>query len=99
MKRKEGRNFPTSPLPGMISPPLFKTPCHFPLNLFTLLPRYDYLEFTDSNGVKKKFDQKVGTEKWPTVSHTHDKEKLFSARYFLMQMEGLNIFQKLINNS
>lgn len=27
--------------------------------------RYDYLEFTDSNGNKKRFDQKVDTEKWP----------------------------------
>ncbi|XP_078346247.1 zinc finger ZZ-type and EF-hand domain-containing protein 1-like isoform X2 [Oculina patagonica] len=27
--------------------------------------RYDYLEFTDSNGSKKRFDQKVDTEKWP----------------------------------
>lgn len=27
--------------------------------------RFDYLEFTDSNGNKKRFDQKVDTEKWP----------------------------------
>ncbi|XP_073246845.1 zinc finger ZZ-type and EF-hand domain-containing protein 1-like isoform X1 [Porites lutea] len=27
--------------------------------------RYDYLEFTDSNGNKKRFDQKVDTDKWP----------------------------------
>ena len=65
------------------------TLCHSPLNLFILLPRYDYLEFTDSNGVKKKFDQKVGTEKWPTVSYTHDKEKLFSARYIFWASGGV----------
>ena len=29
--------------------------------------RYDYLEFTDSNGMKMKFEQKVGTEKWPNL--------------------------------
>ncbi|XP_067864037.1 zinc finger ZZ-type and EF-hand domain-containing protein 1 isoform X2 [Heptranchias perlo] len=29
--------------------------------------RYDYLEFTDSRGVKVRYDGKVGTEKWPTV--------------------------------
>ena len=29
--------------------------------------RYDYLEFTDSNGLKMKFEQKVGTEKWPNL--------------------------------
>ncbi|XP_071500526.1 zinc finger ZZ-type and EF-hand domain-containing protein 1-like [Diadema antillarum] len=28
--------------------------------------RYDYLEFTDSKGVKTRYDQKVGSEKWPT---------------------------------
>ncbi|XP_078404848.1 zinc finger ZZ-type and EF-hand domain-containing protein 1 isoform X3 [Cetorhinus maximus] len=28
--------------------------------------RYDYLEFTDSRGVKVRYDGKVGTEKWPT---------------------------------
>ncbi|PVD39043.1 hypothetical protein C0Q70_01670 [Pomacea canaliculata] len=27
--------------------------------------RYDYLEFTDSKGVKIRYDQKVGTSKWP----------------------------------
>ncbi|XP_048468365.1 zinc finger ZZ-type and EF-hand domain-containing protein 1 [Rhincodon typus] len=27
--------------------------------------RYDYLEFTDSRGVKVRYDGKVGTEKWP----------------------------------
>ncbi|XP_031567894.1 zinc finger ZZ-type and EF-hand domain-containing protein 1-like [Actinia tenebrosa] len=27
--------------------------------------KYDYLEFTDSNGNKRRFDQKVGTDKWP----------------------------------
>ncbi|CAH1794732.1 unnamed protein product [Owenia fusiformis] len=27
--------------------------------------RYDYLEFTDSKGLKTRYDQKVGTEKWP----------------------------------
>ncbi|GFS06651.1 zinc finger ZZ-type and EF-hand domain-containing protein 1-like [Elysia marginata] len=27
--------------------------------------RYDYLEFTDSKGLKLHFDQKVGTAKWP----------------------------------
>ncbi|XP_051891309.1 LOW QUALITY PROTEIN: zinc finger ZZ-type and EF-hand domain-containing protein 1 [Pristis pectinata] len=29
--------------------------------------RYDYLEFTDSRGVKVRYDGKVGTEKWPTL--------------------------------
>ena len=27
--------------------------------------RYDYLEFTDQRGVKHRYDQKVGTDKWP----------------------------------
>ncbi|XP_077980047.1 zinc finger ZZ-type and EF-hand domain-containing protein 1-like [Glandiceps talaboti] len=27
--------------------------------------RYDYLEFTDARGFKQRFDQKVGSEKWP----------------------------------
>ncbi|XP_048575305.1 zinc finger ZZ-type and EF-hand domain-containing protein 1 isoform X2 [Nematostella vectensis] len=27
--------------------------------------KYDYLEFTDSSGNKRRFDQKVGTDKWP----------------------------------
>ncbi|XP_069741096.1 zinc finger ZZ-type and EF-hand domain-containing protein 1 isoform X2 [Narcine bancroftii] len=27
--------------------------------------RYDYLEFTDSRGVKVRYDGKIGTEKWP----------------------------------
>uniref|UniRef100_UPI00398EF9C9 zinc finger ZZ-type and EF-hand domain-containing protein 1 isoform X2 n=1 Tax=Pristiophorus japonicus TaxID=55135 RepID=UPI00398EF9C9 len=29
--------------------------------------RYDYLEFTDSRGVKVRYDGKVGIEKWPTL--------------------------------
>ena len=29
--------------------------------------RYDYLEFTSSDGVKIKYDEKVGTAKWPKV--------------------------------
>lgn len=41
--------------------------------------RYDYLEFTDSNGNKKRFDQKVDTEKWPKVS-----DKIFSAVPFCL---------------
>ena len=28
--------------------------------------RYDYLEFTDSRGVKTRYDQKTGTDKWPS---------------------------------
>lgn len=28
--------------------------------------KFDYLEFTDARGVKKKFDSKVGTDHWPT---------------------------------
>ncbi|XP_072475032.1 zinc finger ZZ-type and EF-hand domain-containing protein 1 isoform X2 [Notamacropus eugenii] len=27
--------------------------------------RYDYLEFTDSRGLKTRYDTKVGTDKWP----------------------------------
>ena len=27
--------------------------------------RYDYLVFTDAKGQQMKFDQKVGTPKWP----------------------------------
>ncbi|XP_070581030.1 zinc finger ZZ-type and EF-hand domain-containing protein 1-like isoform X2 [Ptychodera flava] len=27
--------------------------------------RYDYIEFTDARGAKQRFDQKVGSEKWP----------------------------------
>ncbi|XP_077868975.1 zinc finger ZZ-type and EF-hand domain-containing protein 1-like [Saccoglossus kowalevskii] len=27
--------------------------------------RYDYLEFTDARGVKQRFDQKIGSDKWP----------------------------------
>ena len=30
--------------------------------------RYDYLEFTDSKGQKRKFDQKVGSTDWPQVN-------------------------------
>ena len=38
--------------------------------------RYDYLEFTDAKGVKVRYDQKVGTNKWPkqvffTGPHLH----------------------------
>ena len=33
-----------------------------------LIFRYDYLEFTDSKGCRRRFDQKVATEKWPLVS-------------------------------
>ena len=39
--------------------------------LFCFSFRYDYLEFTDSNGNKKRFDQKVDTEKWPIVCTTY----------------------------
>ncbi|KAK7482310.1 hypothetical protein BaRGS_00026438, partial [Batillaria attramentaria] len=31
--------------------------------------RYDYLEFTDAKGVKVRYDQKVGTSKWPKQVH------------------------------
>ncbi|XP_076459760.1 zinc finger ZZ-type and EF-hand domain-containing protein 1-like isoform X2 [Babylonia areolata] len=31
--------------------------------------RYDYLEFTDAKGVKVRYDQKVGTNKWPKQVH------------------------------
>ena len=30
--------------------------------------RYDYLEFTDVSGVKKRFDGKFNTERWPQVN-------------------------------
>jgi hypothetical protein len=33
--------------------------------VFVLMCRYDYLEFTDAKGVKVRYDQKVGTNKWP----------------------------------
>jgi len=33
--------------------------------LFSFFFRYDYLEFTASDGVKFKYDKKVGTSKWP----------------------------------
>lgn len=33
------------------------------------IPRYDYLEFTDSRGGKVRYDMKVGTEKWPKVGN------------------------------
>ena len=29
--------------------------------------RYDYLEFTDVSGTKHKFDDTVGSERWPRV--------------------------------
>ena len=29
--------------------------------------RYDFLEFTDSRGVKMHYDHKVNTDKWPAV--------------------------------
>ena len=34
-----------------------------------LCDRYDYLEFTDAKGVKVRYDQKVGTNKWPKQVH------------------------------
>jgi len=30
--------------------------------------RYDYLEFTDSNGNKQKFDDRVGSDRWPRTA-------------------------------
>lgn len=33
--------------------------------LSVYLLRYDYLAFNDAKGVQMKFDQKVGTSKWP----------------------------------
>ena len=48
--------------------------------------RYDYLEFTDSNGVKKRFDQKVGSEKWPNEVVFHSGNKL----NFLFHSDGSN---------
>ncbi|XP_066271165.1 zinc finger ZZ-type and EF-hand domain-containing protein 1-like [Branchiostoma lanceolatum] len=42
--------------------------------------RYDYLEFTDARGVRTRYDQKVGTEKWPlkvTFRGSHRLQFLF----------------------
>ena len=33
--------------------------------LLVALCRYDYLEFTDACGAKRKFDGEVGSERWP----------------------------------
>ena len=41
-------------------------------NFYFIFSRYDYLEFTDSTGRKRKFDQSVGTEKWPLVCKIRD---------------------------
>ena len=30
-----------------------------------MFPRYDYLEFTDAVGAKRKFDGEVNSERWP----------------------------------
>ncbi|XP_055877134.1 zinc finger ZZ-type and EF-hand domain-containing protein 1-like isoform X1 [Biomphalaria glabrata] len=47
--------------------------------------RYDYLEFTDAKGLKLRFDQKVGTLKWP-------KKVTFSGPYvgFLFHSDSSN---------
>ncbi|KAH9489895.1 Zinc finger ZZ-type and EF-hand domain-containing protein 1 [Bulinus truncatus] len=47
--------------------------------------RYDYLEFTDAKGLKLRFDQKVGTSKWP-------KKVTFSGPYvgFLFHSDSSN---------
>ena len=55
--------------------------------------RYDYLEFTDSNGNKKRFDQKVDTEKWPKVS-----DKIFSVVPFcLYQWQLFGLVCQILN--
>ena len=36
--------------------------------VFSLLSRYDYLQFTDVLGQKKQFDDRVGSDRWPKVS-------------------------------
>ncbi|XP_059146557.1 zinc finger ZZ-type and EF-hand domain-containing protein 1-like isoform X2 [Physella acuta] len=47
--------------------------------------RYDYLEFTDAKGLKLRFDQKVGSTKWP-------KKVTFSGPYvgFLFHSDSSN---------
>lgn len=49
------------------------------------MSRYDYLEFTDAKGLKLRFDQKVGTLKWP-------KKVTFSGPYvgFLFHSDSSN---------
>ncbi|KAK3717323.1 hypothetical protein QZH41_011553, partial [Actinostola sp. cb2023] len=48
--------------------------------------KYDYLEFTDSNGNKRRFDQKVGTDKWPLKIHFKAGDRLL----FYFHSDGSN---------
>ncbi|XP_064597879.1 zinc finger ZZ-type and EF-hand domain-containing protein 1-like [Liolophura sinensis] len=48
--------------------------------------RYDYLEFTDSRGIKRRFDMKVGTEKWPRLVTFAGGHRL----HFLFHSDGSN---------
>ena len=48
--------------------------------------RYDYLEFTDSNGMKMKFEQKAGTEKWPNLVTFRGGQRL----HFLFHSDSSN---------
>ncbi len=48
------------------------------------VPRYDYLEFTDSRGGKVRYDMKVGTEKWPKVRKEKPLSCLHRKHYFLI---------------
>lgn len=47
--------------------------------------RYDYLEFTDSCGRKRKFDRNVGTDSWPAVVN-FEGQRL----HFLFHSDGSN---------
>eukprot|EP00111_Clytia_hemisphaerica_P007029 TCONS_00020380-protein len=48
--------------------------------------KYDYLEFTDSTGRKRRFDQSVGTEKWPLIVDFDAGQRL----HFLFHSDGSN---------
>ncbi|XP_041474383.1 zinc finger ZZ-type and EF-hand domain-containing protein 1-like isoform X3 [Lytechinus variegatus] len=50
--------------------------------------RYDYLEFTDSKGVKTRYDQKVGSDKWPTSVTFNSGQRL----QFLFHSDSSNNF-------
>ena len=43
--------------------------CLFFIIVSFFLIRYDYLEFTDAKGLKVRYDQKVGSNKWPKQVH------------------------------
>lgn len=63
---------------------LFRCSSHLVLCIF--LYRYDYLEFTDSRGIKRRFDMKVGTEKWPRLVTFAGGHRL----HFLFHSDGSN---------